>query len=244
MGRPIRARRSPPRQLDCNMCDTRRQAEWCVLNEPEVALLNEQKVTLNFRQGDVIYHQGNPCTGIYSIESGTVGIRRTDDRGHAILLRLAHAGDTIGSSDYFGGVGYTASAETLADATICFIEGATVRALMETNGSLGLQFLVHVARHLNFAREYILQQAYLPVRTRLLHLLLELREHHAALDDQGAITISAPLTRQDMADLLGTRPETIARTFQALERDGILSYMGRTVIIPDLDVLLNEIGWE
>jgi CRP-like cAMP-binding protein len=52
------------------------------------------------------------------------------------------------------------------------------------------------------------------------------------------------MTRQDIAAMLGARPETIYRTIQQLESDNVVTFSGHDVIIPDLDVLLDEIEGE
>jgi CRP/FNR family transcriptional regulator len=113
--------------------------------------------------------------------------------------------------------------------------------MLSHNPTLGLNFLTHLAEDLDSAEESILQNSSLSVRTRLVHLLLTLKDRFAGVTEDGTIELSLPLARQDLAALLGTRPETIARTIHALESDSVAMFSGRTVRIPDLDMLLNEI---
>jgi CRP/FNR family transcriptional regulator len=227
--------------LSCFSCQSRDRSEWCVLLEDDLALLNRAKFTVNYRAGQPVYLQGNPCQGVHCIEAGTVAIRRIDSQGNSIAIRLAHAGQTLGYRDYFGGKGYTASAEALTNATVCLVSSHALQRLLERNPALGLHFLTHLAEDLDQAEESLLANASLSVRTRLAHLLLTLKERFAGVNDDGAIVISLPMARQDLAALLGTRPETIARTIHALENDQVATFSGRTVLIPDLDNLLNEI---
>lgn len=242
MRRPNHNNKAGPRFIDCLTCDVRRNNEWCVLTDEEVALLNEGKVSATYNSGEVIYLQGNPCTGIYSLVQGTVGLRQADEQGHSAMVRLVHDGETFGYADCMGGCGYTASAEALTTCLVCYIDRATLSRLLDSNAELGRRFQEQIVREYNMAKEYILRQAWRPVRTRLAHLLLHLKDSYGVADDAGAIVLTPPLTRQDMADLLCTRPETIARTIHALEHDGVLQTSGRTVTIPDLDNLLNEAG--
>lgn len=241
MARQKRPARPVTKNLHCYTCEMRERSAWCVLEDKEVGVLDDAKVPRSMPAGQVLYHQGDPCIGLFCIESGTVAIRKTDANGNSILLRLAHAGQTIGYRDYFGGQGYTASAEALTPTTVCHVNADTVTKLLGHNANLGLQFLNHLADDLDNAEETLLQHTSLSVRTRLAHLLLTLKDRYAAMDDSGTIVISLPMTRQDMAALLGTRPETIARTISALENDSVASFSGRTVLVPDLDMLLNEI---
>lgn len=132
-------------------------------------------------------------------------------------------------------------AEALEPCTICFIETPSLCRLLDHNPTLGFKFLEHLAHDLANAEETILQNVSLPVRTRLAHLLLTLKDRYGSVDDAGTLVISLPMRRQDIADLLGTRAETIARTIRTLEQDQVASFSGRRVMIPDLDNLLDEI---
>ena len=242
-----KSRRDPPRlhsnqeAHSCFTCQMRNRTEWCVLPQDDLMRLDTSKRVRSVPAGHTIYHQGDPVQGIFCIESGTVAIRKTDVHGNSMLMRLAHSGQTIGYRDYFGGDGFTASAETLTPATVCHVERASLQDLLEHNPGLGLKFLSHIAKDLDSAEDSILQHTSLSVRTRLAHLLLTLKERYAGINARGEIVISLPINRQDIAALLGTRPETIARTIHALESDSVATFSGRQVLVPNLDILLNEI---
>jgi CRP/FNR family transcriptional regulator len=68
-----------------------------------------------------------------------------------------------------------------------------------------------------------------------------LKERFGTAGDDGSIVMELPLARQDIAALLGARPETVTRTLHALEVDGVARFSGRTAVIPDLDLLLDEV---
>jgi CRP/FNR family transcriptional regulator, anaerobic regulatory protein len=240
MAKSERVTRIPP-NLSCFTCQSRERSEWCALKNDDLELLNRSKITVNYRPGQNVFVQGNPCNGIYCIEEGTIAIRRVDAQGNSILIRLAHAGQTLGYRDFFGGQGHTGSAEALAPSRVCHVDGHALRDMLGHNPTLGLNFLTHLAEDLDSAEESILQNSALSVRTRLVHLLLTLKDRFAGVTDDGTIELSLPLARQDLAALLGTRPETIARTIHALESDSVATFTGRIVRIPDLDMLLNEI---
>ena len=212
-----------------------------MLAKEDLALLDQAKAVRHYEAGETIFQQGEPCSGVFCIESGTVARRKTDAEGHSVLVQLAHPGQTLGYRDFFGGQGHTASAEALTPARVCHVEGAAMRQMLAHNPTLGLNFLAHLAEDLDNAEESILQNSSLSVRTRLVHLLLTLKDRFAGVTDDGTIVLSLPLARQDLAARLGTRPETISRTIAALESNSVAPFSGRTVRIPDLDVLLNEI---
>ena len=238
-----RASEPPPRDVtpNCFRCQWRERTEWCVLAPDDVAVLNERKIATLYEPGQYIFRQGEPCNGVYSIVSGAVAIRKSDAHGHAVLVRMRHEGETMGYRDFFSGEVFTTSAEALQRTQVCFLEKRSVRSLLDRNPSLGLGFLQRVAGDLQGAEESLLMSAALTTRTRMAHLLLALKDRYAVAQDDGSLTMRLPLSRQDIADILGSRPETVARIINALESDGVARFSGRNVVIPDLDPLLDEI---
>lgn len=240
MPRSQRTYHRPPKQLSCYTCQRRHESEWSVLTGEDLALLERARTTIAYGPGQMVFAQGNPCRGVHCVESGTVALRKTDAAGNSILVRLAHSGQTLGYRDFFGGGGYGCTAEALVPSTICEIESGALQQLLLQNPALGLRFLEHLSHDLDAAEDSILQNVSLSVRTRLAHLLLTLKDRYGVSEGE-TLVLSLPMTRQDMAALLGTRPETIARTISAMESDAVVSFSGRQVTIPSLENLLNEI---
>ncbi len=236
--------RTPPVSVaapNCFSCQWRQRSEWCVLAREDVQILNEHKITSTFEPGQHVFRQGEPCNGVYSIVAGTLAIRKADVHGNAVLVRMRHEGETLGYRDFFAGGVFTTSAEALEPARICFIDKRSVRALLDRNPALGLGFLRRLASDLQKAEDALLMSSVLTTRTRMAHLLLSLKDRYAIAQDDGSLTMRLPLSRQDIADILGSRTETVARIIQALEKDGVARFSGRNVIMPDLDLLLDEI---
>ncbi|MEM6730951.1 MAG: Crp/Fnr family transcriptional regulator, partial [Myxococcota bacterium] len=166
---------------------------------------------------------------------------KSDAAGNDVIVRLVQAGETLGYRSYFANAHYAASAQALTGARVCFIDRDAVAQLLERNPSIGHQFLRRMANDLEQSDVEQLNMATLDVRTRLSHLLLTLKDRFSDVDDRGNIVLQLPLSRQDIASMLGTRPETIARTIKSLEKDGVADFQGRTVIVEDLDLLLDEV---
>ena len=227
--------------LNCFNCQWRERSEWCVLDDSDVAVLDASKVVSNYTPGQLLFMQGDPCHGVFSVVKGTIAIRKSDPAGNTVLVRLRHAGETIGYRDFFSGSDYTTSAEVLTEATVCFVQRDAVEVLLNRNPSLGLNFLNLLGDDLKDAEDAILRTTRLPIRARLAHLLLTLKNRYAEVLDDGSMALKLPMSRQDMADILGARPETIARTIHRMEIDNVARFSGRNVVIPDLDNLLDEI---
>lgn len=237
------SRDQPPSNpgLTCFNCQWRERSEWCVLDDKDLETLDRSKHNNGFQTGQIIFNQGDDCTGVYCLVSGTVAMRKTDRNGNSVLVRLRHAGETIGYRDFFSGQVFTTSAEALTPVSLCYIGKDAVGSILKSNPALGLNFLNLISADLQAAEDTLLRVASLSTRTRMAHLLLALKDRYATVQDDGSMILQLPLSRQDIADILGSRPETVARIIHALEVDGVALFSGRKVIIPDLDGLLDEI---
>lgn len=233
-----------PRQsikgLNCFTCQSRDRTEWCVLSDDELKLLDRGRITHDYLPGDVLFLEGDPCGGVFCVESGMAGVRKTDADGNTILLYLVGPGDTLGYRALLAGEDYRASAEALEPSRICRIDAATVRSLLNYNPALGLRYLKRVSSSLGDAEEKILHNATLSVRARFAHLLVVLLEKYGYRASDGKREFELPLSRHDLAAMVGTTPESLSRTIRKLESDGIAIFSRRRVVIPDLEDLIQE----
>jgi len=226
-------------------CRIRNHSEWNVLSEDEMVFLNSKKVCMEYAHGEVVFHEGDPCHGIYCVESGLIGIRKTDADGNSVLLgRLAEAGSTLGYRPLLAGEDHRASAEVIKESTVCFIGKKAVWELLSHNPNLGLQFLQIATRDLGEAEEEILQLTTLDLRARLVHLLLVFMDHYGTVSSDGVVKLELPLSRPDLAAMVGARPESVSRVIRKIEDDGIAEFSGRMVTIPEVERLHKEIEHE
>ncbi len=225
---------------NCFTCQNRDSTEWCVLSQDELKQFNGSKITKEFLPGQVVFHEGDPVTGVYCIESGLIGFRKTDIDGNSTLIALANPGRTMGYRSYLAGEDHSTSAEALKPSRICIIDRATVRSLLEHNPALGFQFLRTVSRDLGEVEEKFHQGVTLSVRSRFVHLILVLKERYSSLAEDGTLTIELPLSRQDLAAMIGTRPETLARTIRHMEDEGVAQFSGRILRVPNVNALFED----
>jgi len=225
----------------CFTCQNRDRSAWCTLTDDEMKVLSGHKVGNTYAPGQVIFYEGNTCLGIHCIEDGSVALRKGDASGEAVVVGLRGSGDTLGYLAYFSGRGYSSTAVALTQSRICFIDRAVVRSLLQRNPSLGLGFLKKMAGQVADAERDHVRAMTLPLRARVAHLLLVLKDRSASVDDSGAIVIDLPLPRRDLAAMVGARPESLSRVLRDLEDAGVARFAPRQAVVPDLDALLDEV---
>ncbi len=231
--------------INCFTCQHRNRSEWCVLSAQEMEQLNANKTCRAHAKGEVLFHEDDPCLGIYCVEDGLIGIRKSAADGGSVLLgRLAGPGSTLGYRPLLAGETHHGTAEVLKDSTVCFIGKDTVWDLLSHNPALGMEFLRIASRALGEAEDEIFQLTNLSLRTRIAHLLVVMIRRFGTLSDDGRVVLELPLSRPDLAAMVGARPESVSRAIREMTADGVAYFSGRTVNIPDFESLLREIHHE
>ena len=226
----------------CLHCPTRENTEWKDLSETELNMLDQFKRVSDRGPGEIIYHQGDQCEGVYCIQSGLVGIRQLDADGNEALLRLCKPGETIGYRALLSNSEHTHFAEILAPSHICFIDRSIVSNLLAKNPIIGERFLVRTLKELNEVEENFVRQRSLKVRTRLLHCLMVLFDQYGSGDDKDGYVLNIPVSRKDLASLIGVAPESVSRTISHLEEDNLVHFEGRSARFSNIEAIFDEIG--
>lgn len=235
--------RRPP-NLDCRTCPTAKSAQWRVLDEEQRAQLSEGKQTAVYGAGEVLFRQESPCHGIHCLASGSLVLRRLDAQGNSVLIDLIHEGQTVGYRSYYNSRRHAEQAEALEPSTVCLVPNATVDALLGSNTELGRAFAESLATDMKELEQAVLNGVSQPVRSRIARLLHLLLDRFGESDEAGRIALQLPFGRQEMAELLGVQRETVTRTLNAMQADDVLQASGRTLLIHDLDRLLDELEQE
>ena len=229
------------KHANCTNCDRRLTTEWSCLSSDELRWLDEQKIDYVQAAGDTIYNQGDDCSGVYCIKFGLIGLRRMDAAGNSILIRLAYPGETIGYRAFLRRSKHNLSAEVLVPSEYCHIGRSNLRTLLAKNPVLGMRFLDHSLQDAEESEDRILGGSVWRAKTRLLHILLVLYERYGtAVDNKGGF-LELPLTRMDIAELVGTTPETLSRLIKKIESENLIRFDGRKIKFLDLDEVCNAV---
>jgi CRP-like cAMP-binding protein len=226
----------------CRHCHLFPASCWNALETVDHGLLDTYRVESRLAAGQVLFEERAPCHGLHCIEGGLLALRKSDEHGNGVILRLAHPGETLGFPAFFGRMGYSASAEALRDSRICFFPGRLVQDILARNPGLRDEFCRLLAQELVQYGDARLRVATRTLEWRLQDLLLQLLPGCGEVDGSGnAAWLELPLSRRDLAAMLGVRPETVARAARQLGEMGLARFDSRRVVIPDLRRLRREV---
>lgn len=223
-------------QPNCASCGSRKHSVFCELHGQELTELNDDKGCVFYKKGQIIFNAGQNPQGIYCVHEGKIKVYQVGDEGKEQIVRLAKGGDILGYRSLLGGGKYSSTAETLDDSKICFIPKKTFINLLESNGTLSMLLMKLLSIDLKVAEHRMTDLAQKPVRERVAEAILYLKQTYG-LETDGE-TISIALSREDIANIVGTATETTIRLLAEFKQDGIIRLDGKKIaILKPVDLL-------
>jgi CRP-like cAMP-binding protein len=210
------------------------------LSEPELALVAERVVRREFHDGTIIFSEGDACRELLIVEEGSVKLLKTSPNGRQQLISMERTGNSLAEVPVFDGGRYTATAEAVGKTTLLRLDAEHFRGICLLHPEVGLKVikvLAHRMRHLDGLVEEL---SFSTVRDRLVANLVRLAEETGGPTSRG-VEFGLKENNEELAARLGTVRELVSRNLGRLHGEGLIEIRQRTVIIPSLSKLKNEI---
>jgi len=210
------------------------------LTEAEVVFLAQRTVPRRFSTGETVFAEGEPCTGLYVVESGHVRIFKSSAGGREHVLAIEGPGSSVAELPVFDGGNYPASVSAVDDAILLFVSKQDFQALCLEHPQVALKVLRVVGARLRRLVAIIEELSFTTVRHRLAAFLVRLAKTSGTRSGNG-LEITLPANNQELASQIGTVRELISRNLSRFQAEGMIKIEGRNVFITDLKALEAEL---
>jgi CRP-like cAMP-binding protein len=200
------------------------------LSQDELAMIPIDQEPDFYKRGTIIYSEGSRINGFYCVQKGIIKIYKTGFDGKEQIIRFAKKGDIMGFRSTITRERACTTAKVLEDAYICFVHADTVIQFVKQNGNFAMELLQIACKELGEANDYITDIAQKTVRERLAEVLIHLRKDFD-LDNEKFLQIT--LTREELANMVGTATESVIRLLSEFKQDGLIELHGRRIRILD-----------
>jgi CRP/FNR family transcriptional regulator, cyclic AMP receptor protein len=209
------------------------------LEEDELGFLAQRAVQRHYSAGEIVFSEGEPCSGLYVVESGHVRIFKSSVSGREQVLSIDGPGSSVAELPVFDEGSYPASVAAIDDATLLFVSKQNFQALCLAHPQVALKVLRVVGARLRRLVGIIEELSFTTVRHRLASFLLRLAQKEGKRAPEG-VEITLPISNQELASQIGTVRELVSRNFSRLQAEGMLKIDGRSVTIFNLKALEAE----
>lgn len=215
-------------QLECIFCKS--------LKPDSLLQLAKVRSTLKYGKGQFIFYEGLAPSGMYYIYKGKVKIVKHGADEKEQIVYLAKTGDLLGAKDLLHCSEHTTSACAIEDSVICHVPKAAFYELIENNPALYAKINDHLCKVLDLIEGKVINFSQRPVRERVALNILNLEEKFG-IRNNDEILIDVPLSREDMANMVGTATETVIRILSEFRREGMVEFNGKRMTITNISHL-------
>jgi CRP-like cAMP-binding protein len=191
------------------------------LSPDEIEKVHAMTQAQGYTAGQYVYLAGAPATRLYIIASGKVKVLQPALSGQEVVLDILTGGEFFGGLALLGDESYTESAQTLTSCCILEISAEVFQQILVQYPAVALKTLELVGNRLKNAHNYIHQLSARPVEARIAALLLYLGAKIGEEQEEGLL-LQVPLSRQDLASMTGTTPESASRVISRFTKEGLV----------------------
>jgi CRP/FNR family transcriptional regulator len=184
-----------------------------------------------------IFRTHEPCNGLHIIREGLVKLYRSDPSGREQIILLEGRAGVLAVAAVLDEGTHLATAETLRRTTTLFLDRSTFLTLYDSHTDFRDAVIHEIMRRLRATVALLDTLMLKPVPARVAGRVLDLASAHAALD--GSRTFRLLLSQEELAHVLGTTRESVARALSDLRSRQIIEQRGSRIRVLDPQALLS-----
>ena len=185
-------------------------------------------------QGKVLFSEGEPAEALWAVKEGLIHIIKSGPEGRDLVLEVLAPGELFGAVVALQKRPYPASAVAAEPSVVWCLPASLARELCQKYPTLRSTILDEVTSRLRNAHDRLRSIALERVEQRLARILLTLADKIG--QRHGNVT-ELNVTRQELADMIGTTVETTIRITSKWQQAGIINSSRHRIAVTDLENL-------
>ena len=202
----------------------------------DIEKIAEKQQVKTFRKRDVIFTEGDTPNGLYLLRSGKAKTFKSHELGKDLITRMLQPGDFFGYISLLEDTMQQESAEALEDCEVVIFPKEDFFKLIFQSTAASQQFVRMLTGKIAEEQERLLSLAYSSVRKRAADALLVLQKRYHDGSDK---PFSMAISREDLANMVGTATESLIRTLSGFREEGIVEISGSTITILNQEKLIR-----
>ncbi|HTS09687.1 MAG TPA: Crp/Fnr family transcriptional regulator [Candidatus Binatia bacterium] len=215
---------------NCVSCPVKKMRPFCNLPLPAAQRLHGIKSTAVYPKRAMLIMEGQQPRGVFVLCTGKAKLSASSRDGKTIITKIAEAGDVLGLNATISNVPYEVTAEMMEPGQANFIPREPLIIMMRDFPEVALRIAEQLSRNYFAAYDEIRTLGLTASPSEKLAKLL-LQWSIESPQDNGSSRIKLTLTQGEIAEVIGTTRETVARLFADFKRKHLLQVRGATLVI-------------
>jgi CRP/FNR family transcriptional regulator, polysaccharide utilization system transcription regulator len=219
------------RLIDCDQCLFKYLS--CKYIPPEdFELIRKTSHQMKFKKGEVIYKQGSKCSSLIFLHKGIVKFNYEYPSGKNFITTIVKGPKLLGGANLFFGDTCIFSIIAVEDCEVCHIESKALKAVGMKHGNYILAICEQTLTMFQASIFNFISLAHNQVFGRIADILIYLWENIYKDSDY-----HFNLTRKELSEFAACSHENVINTLSKLNKEGIIQFQGKDIIIKDLEKL-------
>jgi CRP/FNR family transcriptional regulator len=219
----------------CGNCPVLKTSLFSSLSSEQVSRLGCVFRPARYRKNQILFFEGGVAQHLFALHAGLVKLVKSLENGKDRITGILFPGQLFGL-EALSNPTYPVTAVTLRDSEICAASREEVVIFLQSNPEIALGMVRFLVAEVGRIRAQVTDMSFKDARMKVATFLLSL----VASDlppHNGRVTLTLPLSRQEISEVLELSPETISRTLGAFRREQLIVARGRHLIIQNLERL-------
>jgi CRP-like cAMP-binding protein len=209
---------------------------FSALNYEELKEIQSYLSKESFKKKEEIFSEGDSSDWFYILVNGKVKITKMSVDGREIIIELISPPDFFGGFAVLKGFPYPANAVAMEDSDVIKISRHNLLRVIDRFPNVMYDMTANLGDRIREFHDTLKNNALERVESRIAALLLKLADKTGEKKDK-TILINMRLTKQDIAEMVGTTVETTIRIMSKFKKSGFIDDKDGKVLIKDLDAL-------
>jgi CRP/FNR family transcriptional regulator len=219
----------------------RRVPFFAVLPQDELKALAGHCVVRRIARDEIMFAEGEPCEGLYVVQSGAIKLFKMADTGREQVLVIERAGSTVAELPLFDGGNFPASAAAVENSTLLFLPKREFLDLCRHNSEVAFAVIRTLAWRFRYMTSLVEELSLKEVSHRLARFLRD-RAVRSGVRTRRGLEFPLEETNQEIAAAIGTVRDLVSRNLRRFVDRGILRLERRKVIVLDMDELEKQVA--
>jgi CRP/FNR family transcriptional regulator, cyclic AMP receptor protein len=219
----------------CSNCPVLKTSLFSSLSSEQVSRLGCLFRPARYRKSQILFFEGGAAQHLFALHTGLVKLVKPLENGKERITGVLFPGELFGL-ETLSQPTYPLTAVTLRDSEICAASREEVIVFLQSNPEIALGMVRFLVAEVGRVRTQVTDMSFKDARMKVATFLLSLVASDPT-PHNGRATVTLPLSRQEISEVLELSPETVSRTLTAFRREQLIDAHGRQLVIQNLDGL-------
>ena len=190
----------------------------------------------NAAKGELIFSQGTLASAFFAIISGKLKIFKMSPEGDEQILEIHGPGNLVAEAAIFDKEVYPAYCQAMETSVLVRIPKIEFTAMIIDNPEIALRIMHAYSKRLRYFVSLVEDLSLRDIKTRLAKYILD----NTIINNNRRVCV-LPISKKELASLLGTIPETLSRAFRSLKNKKIIREEDNLMEVLNISALRNMI---